>query len=564
MVVTHSFLRRKIASLKQLSRFSLPHAFAFGLLVALVAALPGKAAEKIYFRYGPFINSLQVSSLESFAKTGQVNADLRHYFRLARADSATQQRFRELLVKRLELQPFAVSQFFNSELGYDILDRLGQYLQTPTWSNGRQSLRAGIVLAAFDPEGFTLLNFFQKLPVNLHIDVAASLEGFRTLERVVQATVFFTQKMESFSSQESASVAVDFAQLPDLRQPGPFSVQEQRWVLKDTTRDRQLYVLVYQPSKRVAGKTPVLLLSHGLGSRPEDFADRAKHLASYGFLVALPQHPGSDAEQVQRLKKGLSRHYFLTSEFIDRPKDLSFVLDELERRNQAEFDGQLNLQSVGVGGHSFGGYGVLAAAGATIDFEFLQQQCDRRFGHLNTSLLLQCRALQLPRKTYNFRDPRVKAVLAANPVNYAIFGPKGLGQVTVPVFMIGGSDDPATPVVFEQAQSFPLLKSPVKYLALAEGQAHVNLANLDTGVTYALNSIEGLYLASPYLLQTYADAMFVAFFQADLIQDANYKPYMHSAYAEYLSRDEKFKLFVISEASENALNLAIAEFRSKR
>ncbi|MDX2230346.1 MAG: hypothetical protein NW220_11960 [Leptolyngbyaceae cyanobacterium bins.349] len=326
---------------------------------------------------------------------------------------------------------------------------------------------------------------------------------------------------------------------------------------------RRFYVLVYQPQQLRSGKTPVVILSHGLGSKPEDFARRAQHLASYGFVVALPQHPGSDAGQVQELKAGLSGAYFLTSDFIDRPKDISYVIDELERRNQSEFGGQLDLQSVGVAGHSFGGYGVLAVAGATIDFDFLQQQCDRQFAYLDTSLLMQCRVLQLPRQAYNFRDPRVKAVFAANPVNYAVFGPKGLGQITIPVMLVGGSDDPATPVVFEQTQSFPLLRSPVKYLALAEGQAHINLANLDAGMTHTLNSIKGLSLASPYVLESYADAMLLAFFESYIAGNSAYQAYMQSAYANYLSQDQKFKLFLISRASESALNSEIAKFKSK-
>lgn len=549
---------------KQLRQSKIGQLVVTSVTSVILSALPGTAAEKIYFRYGPFVESLQVSSLETFAKTGKVNSDLGFYFKLAKANDTTKQKFRELLVKRVEIPAFEVSQFFNSELGYDILGRLGQYLQTPIWRNGQQSLRAGIVLSAFDAEGLTFLNILKKLPVDMTVDVALALEGFQSLERVIKATEFFTQKMSTFVTQEAAGATVDFDRLPNLRQPGSFVVQQQRWVLTDAQRNRKFYVLVYQPQQLRSGKTPVVILSHGLGSKPEDFARRAQHLASYGFVVALPQHPGSDAGQVQELKEGLSGAYFLTSDFIDRPKDISYVIDELERRNQSEFGGQLDLQSVGVAGHSFGGYGVLAVAGAAIDFDFLQQQCDRPFAYLDTSMLMQCRVLQLPRQAYNFRDPRVKAVFAVNPVNYAVFGPKGLGQITIPAMLVGGSEDPATPVVFEQAQSFPLLGSPTKYLALAEGQAHINLANLDAGMTHTLNSIKGLSLASPYVLESYADAMLLAFFETYIGGNSAYQPYLQPAYTNYLSREQKFKLFLISAASDNALKQAIAEFKSKR
>ena len=138
----------------------------------------------------------------------------------------------------------------------------------------------------------------------------------------------------------------------------------------------------------------MLIFSHGLGASPEQFSryNRARHLASYGFVVVLPQHPGSDSIQMDNFRQGLASEPFLPSEFVDRPRDISYVLDELERRNQSEFDGRLNLSAVGIGGHSLGGYTALAVAGATLDFDHLERECNLPFAGLNLSLLLQCQA----------------------------------------------------------------------------------------------------------------------------------------------------------------------------
>lgn len=533
------------------------------ILTALLTSIPARAAEKVSFFYGTFSESIQISSLENFAKNGIVGPDLNFYFKLAKVNAETQRKFREALSKPIPINPVLLSRFTYSEMGELILNQLGLYFQIPKQGNGKYALRSALILAASDPEGLTLLNFLEKYPTNLYIDVAQSLQAFENLERMLKATDYFMAKMAQFSSQEFAGERVDFSSMPDLRKSGSFPVRQQRWVLNDTNRNRQLYVIVVQPESFSSEKVPVVILSHGLGSKPEDFVERAQHLASYGFVVALPQHPGSDAEQVQKLKQGLSGSYFLTSEFTDRPRDVSYVIDELERRNQSEFGGRLDLQSVGVVGHSFGGYTALAVAGATIDFKHLQQECDRPFGYQNVSLLLQCQALTLPRQAYNFRDTRVKAVFAANPVNYGVFGAKGLSQIQVPVLIAGGSDDPAAPTAFEQARSFPLLSSPIKYLAIAEGQAHVNLANLDVGVTRMLNSIPGLSLASPELIGNYVNAITLAFFQTHLLGNSAYQPYMQSSYANYLSQDQKFKLFLISETSNDALKGAIAEFRAR-
>jgi predicted dienelactone hydrolase len=52
---------------------------------------------------------------------------------------------------------------------------------------------------------------------------------------------------------------------------------------------------------------------------------------------------------------------------INRPKDVSFVIDELERlnREKSPYHEQLDLNRIGVAGHSFGAFTSLAIAGQT-------------------------------------------------------------------------------------------------------------------------------------------------------------------------------------------------------
>jgi predicted dienelactone hydrolase len=145
---------------------------------------------------------------------------------------------------------------------------------------------------------------------------------------------------------------------------------------------QKFYVDVYRPQKEREGKTPVVIISHELSSSPEDFAKRAEHLASYGYVVALLQH-------FQDLLEGYTGKIFYLDELLNRPLDISQTLDELERRNITEFGGKLNLENVGVVGHSFGVYTVLALGGATIDFKGLKKDCNIELGKLNTALLLQ-------------------------------------------------------------------------------------------------------------------------------------------------------------------------------
>jgi predicted dienelactone hydrolase len=519
----------------------------------IVTPLPLQAAEEVLFSYGSLLISLKVDSLAEFAQTGIVPEDLKLY--LSRTTPAKQEEFRQGLTKRIDIDPVFVSRFFNTAMGEAILERLGKGITIQGGGNGKYALRGAIVSAALDKEeGLTLLNVFRKLPVNIQIQGELALGFAQELNFVLQQTEKLVQQLRTLTAQEAAATpAINYQALPDIRKPGKYAVKKEVWNLVDPSRSRSLYVNVYKPQVGGKGKIPVAIFSHGLASRPEDYERGLKHLASYGFLVAAPQHPGSDLIYLQDMFGGLHKNIFDVQDFLNRPKDISFVIDELERRNQNQFQGRLNLTNVGVAGHSFGGYTTIAVAGATFDFAHLQAECDRPYADLNLALLLQCRALELPRQTYNFRDKRVTAIMAGNPVNWSIFGKQGLSQVSIPVLLGSGSYDPAAPAVFEQSETFIYLPSSSKYWMMVEGQAHVNFSELDAGVKQTINSIEHLTLPSQSLINSYVDALSLAFFQVHLQQDKSYLPYLKSAYAEYLSQGQEFKLDFVTPVSAPTL-----------
>ena len=527
-------------------------------------AFPLQAAEKILFVFTPLNLSLQVKSLELFAEDGTINNDLGFYINLTGASKEEIAQFREAMTKKVEVNPVLLSRVLNTEIGEDLLSRIGRTLNIQGGSSGKYAIRAALVQAAFEPGGLTLLNFFNKLPVNIQINLERALQVARAIEVTVQGTEYATQVIKDLSAQEAAAnPPTDFANLPDLRELGNFGIQHQRWNLTDVSRQRSFYVEVYQPQQWRSGKTPVVIISHGLSSRPEDYANRAKHLASHGYFVALPQHIGSDTKRTENFLTGLFRQPFDRSDFIDRPRDISFLIDELARRNPTEFGGRLDLNNVGVYGHSFGGYAAMAVAGATIDFNYLQQQCDLDYPRPNTSLLLQCRALKLDQKQYDFRDERVKAVIGANPVNRAIFGPQGLGKVKIPTLIAGGNYDPATPFVFEQILSFPWLQTPNKYLLMMEGQAHVDFSQLDAGMTKTIESITQLTLPSPDLIEDYSNAVTLAFFEVYIANNPKYEIYLQPSYFKHLSEGQEFKAYLVTGNSALKLKQITQDFKEE-
>lgn len=561
----HLIKGRTSCSQLSLRRWIVP--LTLGATAAVAIAMPLKAAEKIYFFYSPFIDSLRVNSLETFAKSGTIERDLAFYLNLAGVNEEQKVEFRQALLKRQQVNPVQLWRFFNTPTGEKILEKMGNLVAIQGGRNGKYFLRGALITAAFDEQnGLTLLNVLRHLATNVQINVKEVFQVADYISTLADGTTAIVDEMERLSEAEAKpETPVDFSQLPELRQPGNYGVAPmQTWELTARNRNpqRTFKVLVFRPQRWRPGKTPVVIISHGLSSNPEDFASRAKQLASYGYLVALPEHIGSNSQYLQELLEGYQREIYSANEFIERPLDVSDVIDELERRNQEEFQGRLNLQRVGVIGHSFGGYTALALAGAKIDFDNLAKMCKRQIWGPNLSLLLQCRALELNRQNYDFRDERVKAILAMNPVNSVIFGPQGLAPVEIPVFLGAGSNDPAAPVAIEQVRGFVWLNPLDKYLALVVGQAHVNFTKLDASTKALIDSLPDLTLPDQSVIDRYANALTVAFNEVYIAQNQEYLPYLTSAYAEYISRLEN-PLYFVNSSAEVPLSELFNELRPK-
>ena len=130
-------------------------------------------------------------------------------------------------------------------------------------------------------------------------------------------------------------------------------------------------VKIYSPSTNVA-PFPVIIFSHGLGGTRDTYEYLGRHWASHGYFVVHIQHLGSD-DAVWRdagLFRGTAAIRKAVADprnAINRPKDVSFVIDELKRlnREKSPYQQQLDLERIGVAGHSFGAFTALAIAGQT-------------------------------------------------------------------------------------------------------------------------------------------------------------------------------------------------------
>ncbi|HEY9734668.1 MAG TPA: alpha/beta hydrolase, partial [Trichocoleus sp.] len=277
--------------------------FAVGLLSALAIASPGQAADKIFFKRGSLVRSLPIRSLETFVADGTVDDELAFYFQITGADTAAQESFRQALQQAPPVDPNLVSQVLYSGIGEDLLTQFGELVQSRAGLNGGLALRSALVTASNSPEGLSLLNVLRALPTDMQIDLEAVGELRQTVEGILQTTTDSVATLGQTAGTEAARESpVDYATLPDLTRSGPYGVVRRRITVTRTTRgdlaegDRTFYVDLYQPQGRQSSLVPVLIFSHGLSAAPEGYRGRLQHLASHGFLVAAPQHLGSDAQ----------------------------------------------------------------------------------------------------------------------------------------------------------------------------------------------------------------------------------------------------------------------------
>ncbi|UBF24823.1 alpha/beta hydrolase [Kovacikia minuta CCNUW1] len=524
-----------------------------GLMSALVAC-PAFGAERIVLAYGVLERSIPIESLETYARTGVIDSELAWYAQRASPEQLTQ--LKQGLLTPIPLGAVEVSQFLYTSIGERLLDRLGEVIQMDSRQSGFYAIRAALILAAADPEGFTPLNVLRKFPSSqIEINLTRSLEIANELESLIN------QSNRTYALVNEQSVLEALAAPPslppiDLQSGGAPTWDRQTITLDDRSRNRSFPADVYLP--RSPNPHPVIVISHGLGSDRSSFAYLAQYLASKGFVVAVPEHPGSSSSQLQALLDGRAAEVTNPREFIDRPLDIKFLLDELTRRAQSDpaFQGRLNLQQIGVIGQSFGGYTALALAGAPIQFQQLQTNCRNLNNSLNVSLLLQCLALQLPNQPYDLSDPRVKAAIAINPIDSSILGRESLSQIKIPVMIVAGSADTVAPALPEQIQSFTWLTVPDKYLVLMNGGTHFStIAESPTAVIPIPDQAIG---PSPALARHYIETLSLIFFQSYTANRANYRPYLSASYIRTISQ-EPLRLSLVRSLTAEQLARAIGD-----
>jgi predicted dienelactone hydrolase len=104
-----------------------------------------------------------------------------------------------------------------------------------------------------------------------------------------------------------------------------------------------------------AGPYPIIMFSHGSCGYPSQSRFLTPMLATYGFIVAAPPHPGNTLAEFPDCgtpgAQGQSA--------VERPRDIIYVLDQMlaaDGDSLSPFFGAIDETRIGMMGHSFGGF----------------------------------------------------------------------------------------------------------------------------------------------------------------------------------------------------------------
>jgi predicted dienelactone hydrolase len=178
-----------------------------------------------------------------------------------------------------------------------------------------------------------------------------------------------------------------------------------REVWRDEKRDRDVPVTIYAP-QHATGRLPVVVFSHGIGENRDSYAWLGRTLAQHGYLTVHVTHAGTDRAVLERGYRHLYRAVKEPQNWINRPLDVSFVLDRLASRSDAD------VHRTAAVGHSAGAFTAFALAGMRT---------------VNGG---------------NFRDARVKvAIPMSMPRLDGVVPPGGYDTIEVPLLNLTGTRD---------------------------------------------------------------------------------------------------------------------------
>jgi predicted dienelactone hydrolase len=199
--------------------------------------------------------------------------------------------------------------------------------------------------------------------------------------------------------------------------------------ITDTSRSRNIPFKVHYPTEK--GEFPLIIISHGAGGDWDKHFALAHHLATHGYIVFCLEHVGSNTKTLKRtirIFKNLNEMIHDGKEVLGRPKDVSFAINQAISWNNSNetLKNKIDIQNIGVLGHSFGAFTSMVIAGMKPALDWLEPR--RNYGNGLSK---------------DMKDKRVKACVALSPqgVGEPFFLKESFNSLSIPLIGISGTDD---------------------------------------------------------------------------------------------------------------------------
>jgi predicted dienelactone hydrolase len=453
-----------------------------GLLLAALPVEPARALETIRITL-PMMQetfTLKVSDLRDPRAMDAASSDLAELNRAT--NGAIGRSLASMLDSDLPLQLASLARVVQGSSLVDqallLIAALGDIdgLSVPP-TVGRDDLERALRQTAANQGRLTLADVLAAVPgQTATVDLNRFLAALRRLQR---------QQAEALPLLASVAPARD----DQLGTPGARPYRRRTQTLAVSHRTVPLRVVLIEPSSGANGR--LVVISHGLWDSPLSFEAWANHLASHGYTVLLPEHPGSDAAQQHAMLSGKAAPPG-PDELKLRPRDVSALID-------AAADGRLGLRHgvdtsrVLAAGHSWGATTVLQLAGVTPSSERLRETCNNvRDPSHNLSWVLQCSFLTAADQA-GLADRRVQSVVAVSPPMRLLFAPGAARAMHGTVLLVSGTRDWVVPVGPEAIDPMRKLAANTgigrNRLVLAEGGDHFNLRAPAASADSPLNAL---------------------------------------------------------------------------